>query len=368
MPSQLSRRDFLVAALATGATIAVSPRLQAAIRHATAGEAGSSELYFLNAARARTCAAICARIVPTGADAKTDPGATEAHAVVFIDRFLAAFNLPTAVADGPAIYLRGRFSGRNAHPNDATGKPSSSFPADDFLRGGRARFLPLTGYQQLSWRAELEGTGALDNPPAGMYVSKKWRAQIGKLLPAPVSLRKIYADGLDAFDAYSKSTFGTPFASADPTLQDVMLEAAGNVIVSQFPLPSPPAAPDAARTLFPLITVHTFQGCYGLPEYRWLNKEDPLWPAVAWDGDTQPLGNSIYDARAFGPGKGPNAGFGDPHVYQPRGTYREHRPVSTLGGGNAGTLSKKDLAPLVKALRAQASRAKAARAAGKKRR
>lgn len=362
MPKQLSRRDFLVAALASGATIAVSPRLQAAIRHVTAESAGSTEMYFFNAARARTCAAICARIVPTGTDASTDPGATEAHAVVFIDRFLAAFSLPTAVADGPAIYLRGRYSGRNPYPNNATGKPSPSFPADDLLSHGRARFLPLTGHQQLSWRAELEGISALDHPPAGTYVSKKWRAQIGTVLPAPVSLRKTYADGLDAFDAFSKNTFGTPFASADPTLQDLMLEAAGNVIVSQFPLPSPPAAPDAARALFPLITVHTFQGCYGLPEYRWLAKEDPLWPAVAWDGDTQPLGNSIYDARAYGPGKGPNDGFGDPHVYQPRGTYREHRPVSGLGGGNAAALSKKDVAPLVKALRAQARRARAARA------
>jgi hypothetical protein len=227
--------------------------------------------------------------------------------------------------------------------------------------------MPLTGHQQLGWRAELEGTGALDNPPRGTYVSKKWRAQIGKLLPTPVSLRKTYADGLDAFDAFSKSTFGMPFASAPSIEQDLMLEAAGNVIVSQFPLPSPPAAPAAAKTLFPLITVHTFQGCYGLPEYRWLTEEAPSWPAVAWDGDTQPLGNSVYDARAYGPGKGPNAGFGDPHVYQPRGTYREHRPVSGLDGGNAGTLSKKDVAPLVKALRAQARRAKTARAAGKRR-
>jgi len=367
MPSQLSRRDFLVAALATGATVAVSPRLQAAIRHVTADGAGASEMYFFNAARARTCAAISARIVPSGSDPKTDPGATEAHAVVFIDRFLAAFDLPTAVADGPAIYIRGRYSGRSPYPNDATGKPSSSSPPDDFLHGRRAQFIPLSRYETLSWRAELEGTSALDRPPTGMYVSKKWRAQIGKVLPAPVSLRRTYADGLDAFDAYSKSTFGSPFASADPSVQDLMLEAAGNVIVSQFPLPSPPAAPDAARALFPLITIHTFQGCYGLPEYRWLT-ENPLWQAVAWDGDTQPLGNSIYDARAFGPGKGPNAGFGDPHVYQPRGTYREHRHVSGLGSGSATTLSKRDVAPLVKALRAQARRAKAARAAGKRRR
>src|SRR5205814_7986139 len=136
---ELSRRDFLIAAMAMGATVAVSPRLEAAIRHVTSS--GSSELFYLSPARARTCAAICARIVPSAAAG--DPGATEAHAVAFIDRFLAAFELPAAVADGPAIYIRGRFSDRNAHKGD------------DFLSGGRAHFLPLTGHQEMSWRAEL---------------------------------------------------------------------------------------------------------------------------------------------------------------------------------------------------------------------
>src|SRR5689334_18780833 len=108
---ELSRRDFLVAALAMGATVAVSPRLEAAIRHVTGSS--SPQLFYLSPARARTCQAICARIVPSGGAG--DPGATEADAVNFIDRFLAAFELPSVVADGPAIYIRGRFSDRNGH-------------------------------------------------------------------------------------------------------------------------------------------------------------------------------------------------------------------------------------------------------------
>ena len=94
MPSSLSRRDFLVAALAAGATIAVAPGLQAKIRTATSALGPNPELFFLSKARARTCSAIAARIVPAGTDPRTDPGATEAHAVVFIDRFLSAFELP----------------------------------------------------------------------------------------------------------------------------------------------------------------------------------------------------------------------------------------------------------------------------------
>jgi len=337
---ELSRRDFLVAALAMGATVAVSPRLEAAIRQVTSS--GSSELFYLTPARARTCAAICARIVPSDPGS---PGATEAHAITFIDRFLAAFELPSVVADGPAIYIRGRFSDRNGHAGD------------DFLSGRRAQFLPLTGHQEMSWRAQLYGVSALDHPPAGTYVSKKWRAQIGNLLPAPVSIRKAYSDGLDSFDAFSKKTFGTPFASASSIEQDLMLQAAGNVVLSQFPLPAPPGAPDAAKALFPLITVHTFQAVYGLPEYRWQHRDAGVWENIAWDGDTQPEGNSIYDSALFGPGKGPNEGFGDPHVYLPHGGYRERRPVSTVGSGSGAALSRKSIAPLVKALRAQSKAA-----------
>src|SRR5205085_2215208 len=170
------------------------------------------------------------------------------------------------------------------------------------LGGVRAHFLRLTGHQEMSWRAELYGTTALDHPPAGTFVSKRWRAQVGTLLPAPASIRKTYADGLDAFDAYSKKTFGAPFASASSLEQDLMLEAAGNVVLSNFPLPG--GAPDAAKALFPLVVVHTFQATYGLPEYRGQHNDAGVWKSVGWDGDTQPLGNSIYDEHAFGPGKG----------------------------------------------------------------
>ena len=339
----MSRRDFLAAALATGATIAVSPRLEAAIRTVTG--TNSAGMFYLSPARARTCDAICARIVPSAAGS---PGAKEAKAVIFIDRFLAAFELPSVVADGPAIYIHGRFSDRNDHNGD------------DFLRGTRAHFLPLTGHQEMSWRAELYGTTALDHPPAGTFVSKKWRAQVGNLLPAPASLRKTYNDGLDAFDAFSQTVFGTPFASATSLQQDLLLESAGNIVLSNFPIPSPPGAPDAAKALFPLIVVHTFQGTYGLPEYRWQHDDAGVWESIGWDGDTQPLGNSIYDPHMFGAGKGPNEGFGDPHVYQPRGGYRERRPVSTLSSNSP--INKKQIAPLVKALRAQARAQAKARA------
>ncbi|MHB8671289.1 MAG: gluconate 2-dehydrogenase subunit 3 family protein [Acidimicrobiales bacterium] len=372
MTAGMSRRDFLRAAIGTGAVAAVPPTFQRRLlgglrppRGTTAAGAGGATplpaggLFFLDPGRYATATAICARIVPTGANPADSPGATEAHAAAFIDRFLAAFELPAAVADGPAIYVHGRYSGRNPLPDNATGKPSSTFPPDDFLTvpsSGQPKFhaMPLGTYQALSWKVQLYGTSALASLPAG--ASPAWRSQVGGLIPAPTGLRSLYHDGLKAFDDYSRQTFGVPFTQATPQEQDLMLEAAGNVVVSQFPLPTPPGAPSEAKALFPSITIHTFQGCYGLPEYRWLNKDDSadptgLWRLIGWDGDTQPLGNSIYDESAFGPGQGPNQGFGDPAVFQPRGDYREYRPVSTLGPGDGLELAKADLAPMVEALR-----------------
>jgi len=74
------------------------------------------------------------------------------------------------------------------------------------------------------------------------------------------------------------------------------------------------------------------------------------WRAIHFTGDTQPLGNSVYDAALYGPGQGPNAGFGEAGVYEPRGSYREFRPVSTQGTGGTVIVAAQ-IAPLAAALR-----------------
>ncbi len=364
---RITRRAFIGAAAgaaAGGAAISSmpgGPRLLNTLR-SLAGGATSLEaqtFYFFSAEEVATAAAICSRIVPstnpiTGAPS---PGATEAMAVVFIDRFLAAFELPSHVADNPAIYLNGNFSGRNPYPNNATGEPSSHFPPDEFLSpNGQAHFLGLTPLQALSWRSMLYGTSKAFSSAPG-YVSKTWESQVtAGTIPGPPSagLRTIYQQGVDAFDSYSKSTFGVPFAKASPEEQDVMLAAAGNIILSQPPLPTPPGAPAAAKTLFPYVVLNTFEGCYGMPEYRWMSGPDAtaLWKLIGYDGDTQPLGNSIYDENLHGPGEGPNAGFGDPAVFLPRGGYKEHRAVSYLDD-EGDVLTELDIAPLSKALEDQ---------------
>jgi hypothetical protein len=383
----MNRRQFLTAAAAAGVVTALPTDLHRFARTAMVGSVGTVPaatgtgtdvpdvpFYFLTPAEVATCTALCARIVPstdpeTGAPAA---GATEAHTVVFIDRFLAAFSLPSEVADSPAIYLHGRYSNRNAYPDYTDGEPSSQLPADAFLStDGQAHFLALDDFQELSWRWLLEGEqAALAEAPASLTGSKgfeTWVAQVkAGLIPGPLAegLQSLYRAGLAAFDSYAQGTFGVPFAQATPAEQDLLLEAAGNAVLSQVPLPSPPGAPAGAKALFPYVVLHTFEGCYGLPEYRWLDA-NPLWAQIGFDGDTQPLGNSVYDANLFGPGQGPNAGFGFPPAeasrptphdqpvrFVPEGGYREYRPVSTVGGSGslAPELTEADIASVIEGL------------------
>jgi hypothetical protein len=355
MRINLSRRQFLLAGAASAAVAALPSALVEAVRAASSATlaGGTTTFYFLNAGEATTCAAICERIVPstdplTGGPA---PGAKEAGAVVFIDRLLAAFQLPESVADHPAIYLRGPYSNRNPYPDFATGEPSASRPADDFLSpSGQAHFVDIDEVQQLGWRMLIEGQEAALSQAPG-WISKAWMQQVKSgLIPGPPAqgLQQIYRAGLAAFDAYSQGLFKVPFAEADGLEQDLMLEAAGNIVLSELPLPAPVGPPTEAKTLFPYIQSHTFEGCYGLPEYRWRDS-NPLWAEIRWDGDTQPLGSSVYDENLYGPGEGPNEGFGEPGVFVPRGGYREHRPVSYIGPDPGREIDEHDIAPLVDA-------------------
>lgn len=334
---RLTRRQFIAVTAGAAAGAAIPEAIlkwtnDAAL--ATAGQAG----FFLDATRMATCAAACARLVPTGTDAASDPGAAEAHAAVFIDRFLAAFELPSTVADNPAIWGQGPYSGRNAYPDPTTGEPSATLPPDDMLdASGQMQCLPLSRTQTIVWKAILYGTSALSGELANPQTAKWAKQVVAGTIPgiSAGGLRKMYADGLDAMNSYSGEITGQPFAGASSLEQDAMLALMGNIVLDAIgpSLPSLPLLPPpAAEALFPTLLSHTFAACYGLPEYRGLHS-NPLWAMIGWDGDTQPLGNSVYDEDlpGAGPGEGPNAGFGEEGVYVPAGGYKEYRPVSYLG-------------------------------------
>jgi len=325
--------------------------------------------FFLAGANARlyqTAAALCRTIIPTGTDpvtgAVTSPGADQANAVQFIDLFLSAFDLPgqpwvsstvAPLADQPAIYLRGRFSGRNPHPSaDPDVTPAGPYPPDDLeSAGGERHFLGLSPQQAIAWYARLYGTlqGLPSQLRQGFTPSPTWLGQVlssTPSIPGAQGLRPLYLAGLAAFDAWSTQNFGTGFAGATPLEQEALVAVVANPIVNAAssnglpglpkPLPNPVPPADAA-SLFSVLVLHTIQGCYALPEYggnggsRDPGAKPATWASIGWDGDTMPLGNSLYDADAYGPGQGPNAGYGDPAVFQPQGTYVEFRPVSTPG-------------------------------------
>lgn len=321
---RLTRRQFIAATAGAAAGAAVPEAIMkwaGQVALATANQPG----FFLSATRMATCVAACARLVPTGSDPSTDPGANEAHPAIFIDRYLASFQeLPPAVADNPDIWLQGPFSGRNPFPDNTTGEPSASFPADDMLNGaGQMQLLPLSRTQMLAWKVRLYGADALKGAPSGAWANQVSAGTIPGIVPG--GLRKLYADGLDAFDSWSMQISAQPFASASSIEQDLMLSVAGNVVIDAIgpSLPSLPILPPpAAEALFPQLLRDAFAGCYGIPEYRGLHS-NPLWAMIGFDGDTQPLGNSIYGEDL----PGDNSGFGD-GVYVIRGGYREYRPVS----------------------------------------
>jgi hypothetical protein len=328
---RLTRRQFMAVTAGAAAGAAIPGAVAKWVGQAALAD--SQTMYFLtDTTRYATCVAACARIVPTGSNPVADPGATEADAVVFIDRFLAAFQPElSAVADGAPVWLSGPFSNRNPEPDNTTGTATSTFPADSYYSNGTMHCLALSPAQTISWRAQLYGYPAL---AAG---NAKWASQVeaGTIPGVPAGgLRQLYVDGLDALNAYSLSVTGQPFADASSQEQDVMLAAVGNVVLAavlpNFPLSQLPAQaqvtpPAAAQALFPVLVAHTFQACYGLPEYR-QQDANPLWGLIGYDGDTQPLGNSVYGSEL----PGNNEGFGEAGVYTPVGGYREYRPVSYI--------------------------------------
>ena len=328
-----------------------------------------------------TAAALCAQIVPTD---DLGPGADEAGAVNYVDLYLSAFDaalIGSGLADNSPIYVHGRNSGRwpyGVHTGIGAGGPGTTYPPDDFetLSGAQVHtleFLGLTPLQAVAWYARIHG----GPPPAGApswpatpwpsWTSAGWAAQVTSTqgvtgspptIPGAQNLRQLYLEGLVAFDDWSRQNFGTSFAQATPAEQealvtlatDPLLGAASQNGLPGLPAPLPnPVPPPAAAALAPVAVVHAIQGSYGLPEYGGRSDKvlggQATWASIGFDGDTMPLGNSVYDADidenqpAEPDNQFSNDGFGFAPIYAPAGAYVEYRPVSHPATGAAGTLA-----------------------------
>ncbi len=234
-------------------------------------------------------------------------------------------------------------------------------------------FLGLTPLQAVAWYARIYGgppsPGAPSWPatPWPSWTSATWAAQVTSsqgasgsppTIPGAQNLRQLYQQGLVAFDDWSRQNFAVPFAQANAVEQQALVALATDPVVGAasanglpgLPAPLPnPVPPPAAAALAPVAVLHAIQGSYGLPEYGGRSDKvlggQATWASIGYDGDTMPLGNSVYDEDidenqpAEPDNQFSNDGFGFPPIYTPAGAYVEYRPVSCPAADAAGTLA-----------------------------
>src|SRR5436190_1749627 len=147
-------------------------------------------------------------------------------------------------------------------------------------RGGF--FTAPTRVQELRWRAELFGS---DQVPGADFND----VALGGPL---VGLRRIYQDGLKKVDEMATALSGKPYAKLPPDEQDRLLAL----------FDAGAFQPDPRRggmTFISLVIEHTLEGCLALPEYGG-NRGRRGWKMLGLEGDSQPLGYSIFSKAKDG--------------------------------------------------------------------
>jgi hypothetical protein len=308
LDARLTRRQFTRGAAAAASALAFARAARLARALDVAAPVG-----FLSDAELRVVDALTARIVPTG----DSVGAHEAAVADYIQGLLSAFPGADVNADGrssaadvsavigalgsddaradvdgngavdaadvaltqhsifgtvlagpPAfdgrpLFGGGPFSDRNPFPDPSTGTPSETFPENAFRDA-----LPLPRVKRLAWTARLLGAAAVpelaDNPLASSELD--------------VDLRRRYREGLAQVNTLSQEQFGAPFDALDPTQQDTIVTAVRR----------------EQRRFYDLVIHHTIEGMLCAPEYGG-NRDRIGWELTGFDGDSQPLGYSIFD-------------------------------------------------------------------------
>lgn len=212
---------------------------------------GAATARFFTAEERSVIEQLAAAIVPEDRTA----GALGTDAVEYVDRFLATF-----ANDVPTIYRSGPASGRQPFPDPVTGAPSDDFPPDAFLE-----ILPPTRMQELSFRIELLGSASV---PSG---------EINAPVVAPTpGLQALYRDAVRTLLRYAEERGAPDFASLD---DEAKLDAFTTL---------PPEFRDA-------FLENLAEGMFCAPEYGG-NRDLAGWRDYFYDGDSQPLGHTLYDA------------------------------------------------------------------------
>jgi gluconate 2-dehydrogenase gamma chain len=249
---ELTRRAFLTTVAASAAIAALPPSCQ-------------PRRTFFTAPELATLTALCDRIIPPDAA----PGAAALGAPAYIERLLTIFDVVE-----PEVFAGGPYSGRNPYPDLRTGQPSRVFPRNSFAIG-----IAPSPVQELFWRAEILGSIVAGLPP-------HLDAQRGG---PRRGLRDLYREGLVAVDTAAVQAGGRHFVELSAAEQDELL----------LRLDGPtglPADPVRGQTFLDLVIAHTLEGCFAAPEYGG-NRYGGGWRMVGIEGDSQPLGYSLFSLR-----------------------------------------------------------------------
>jgi hypothetical protein len=260
LPLVLTRRRFLEAAGAV-LTVLGTPigQLERGLLRIRGG--------FLTACELDTLDALCERILP----ADEDPGAKALGASHYIHALLTALDGPL-----PTVFTGGPFSGRQPYPDVEHGTASDDRPPDAFRH-----FAPLGRLERLAWRAELYGSASV--PELAALDVQQGGPKKG--------LRDVYREGLEKVDAVARATQGDVFRRLLPPQQDAVLTAL------DAPGVFPPDPRRGNRTFMDHLIQHTLEGCFAAPEYGG-NRDARGWAMLGVEGDSQPLGFSLFSRTA----------------------------------------------------------------------
>lgn len=258
----LGRREFLKAlGILLAALAAPAIRIERAVAKARGGLFTKPERTALEA--------LVDRIVPPDDGA---PGGKALGAAKYVENLLTALDKKKThlIAGGP-------FSGRNPFPDNETGAPSKKRPKNAFKR-----FIAPTRLQDLYWRGELFGT-------AGIAELAAIDAQLGG---PKKGLRDLYRESLAKVDEVATATKGGTFASLSTADQDAVLAMLDAGAFAHDPR-------RGGATFLDILIRHTIEGCWSVPEYGG-NAKGQGWAFIGLEGDSQPLGYSIFSEATGG--------------------------------------------------------------------
>lgn len=197
--------------------------------------------FFTNAER-RAVNALANVVIPRE---DGSPGGGDLGAAAYIERLLTAFDV-----DPPALFADGPFSGRTAAADGTR-------PPNDF-----ARFRRIDRVTERAWRIKLYGSKSVEGGSLNAGIVQE-----------VTGLRNLFKDGIGAavreakepIETLSPEALRDVFGGLDSELQQAFID------------------------LVP-------QAAFGAPEYGG-NPQGAGWKLVRFEGDTQPLGFSIFDEK-----------------------------------------------------------------------